>query len=62
MTDWERRKTGKYDIESPERMPAQSPEMMQAQSPERMPAQIPEMKQAQNPERMPAKVLKGIRH
>ena len=22
VTDWERRKTGKYDIESPERMPA----------------------------------------
>ena len=54
VTDWERRKTGKYDIESPERMPAQSPEMKQAQSPERMPAQSPEMKQAQSPERMPA--------
>ena len=50
VTDWERRKTGKYAIESPERMPAQSPEMKQAQSPERMPAQSPEMKQAQSPE------------
>ena len=37
-TDWRSRKTGKYDIESPERMPAQSPEMKQATSPERMPA------------------------
>ena len=36
VTDWERRKTGKYDIESPERMPAQSPERKQAQSLERM--------------------------
>ena len=45
---------GKYDIESPELMPAQSPERMQAQSPELMPAQSPEMKQAQSPERMPA--------
>ena len=54
VTDWERRKTGKYDIESPERMPAQSPERKQAQSPKRMPAQSPEMKQAQSPEQMPA--------
>ena len=54
VTDWERRKTGKYAIESPERMPAQSPERKQAQSPERMPAQSPERKQAQSPERMPA--------
>ena len=46
--------TGKYDIESPERIPAQSPEMKQAQYPERMPAQSSEMKQAQSPERMPA--------
>ena len=53
VTDWERRKTGKYAIESPERMPAQSLEMKQAQSPERMPVQSPEMKQAQSPERMP---------
>ena len=52
VTDWERRKTGKYDVESPERMPAQSPEMKQAQSPELKPAQSPEMKQAQSPERM----------
>ena len=37
-TDWRSRKTGKYDIESPERMPAQSPELKQATSPERMPA------------------------
>ena len=54
-TDWRSRKTGKYDIESPERMtPAQSPEMKQAISPEQMPAQSPEMKQATSPERMPA--------
>ena len=53
VTDWERRKTGKYDTESPERMPAQSPEKKQAQSPERMPAQSPERKQAQSPKRMP---------
>ena len=53
-TDWGSRKTGKYDIESPERMPAQSPEMKQAISPELMPAQSPEMKQATSPERMPA--------
>ena len=53
-TDWRSRKTGKYDIESPERMPAQSPEMKQAISPELMPAQSPEMKQATSPERMPA--------
>ena len=37
-TDWRSRKTGKYDIESPERMPAKSPEMKQATSRERMPA------------------------
>ena len=54
VTDSERRKTGKYAIESPERMAAQCPEMKQAQSTERMPAQSPEMKQAQIPERMPA--------
>ena len=54
MTDWERRKTGKYDIESPEWMPAQSLERKQAQSPERIPTQSPEMKQAQSLERMPA--------
>ena len=56
-TDWRSRKTGKYenyDIESPERMPAQSPEMRQAISPELMPAQSPEMKQATSRERMPA--------
>ena len=53
-TDWRSRKTGKYDIESPELMPAQSPEMKQAISPELMPAQSPEMKQATSPERMPA--------
>ena len=53
-TDWGSRKTGKYDIESPERMPAQSPEMKQAISPELMPAQSPEMKQAISPELMPA--------
>ena len=53
-TDWVSRKTGKYDIESPERMPAQSPEIKQAISPELMPAQSPEMKQASSPERMPA--------
>ena len=53
-TDWRSRKTGKYDIESPERMPAQSPEMKQAISPELMPAQSPEMKQAISPELMPA--------
>ena len=53
-TDWRSRKTGKYDIESPERMLAQSPEMKQAISPELMPAQSPEMKQATSPERMPA--------
>ena len=53
-TDWRSRETGKYDIESPERMPAQSPEMKQAISPELMPAQSPEMKQATSPERMPA--------
>ena len=53
-TDWRSRKTGKYDIGSPERMPAQSPERNQAQSPERMPAQSPERKQARSPERMPA--------
>ena len=53
-TDWRSRKTGKYDIESPERMPAHSPELKQAINPERMPAQSPEMKQATSPERMPA--------
>ena len=53
-TDWRSRKTGKYDIESPELMPAQSPEMKQAISPELMPAQSPEMKQAISPELMPA--------
>ena len=53
-TDWRSRKTGKYDIGSSERMPAQSPERNQAQSPERMPAQSPERKQARSPERMPA--------
>ena len=53
-TDWRSRKTGTYDIESPELMPAQSPEMKQAISPELMPAQSPEMKQATSPERMPA--------
>ena len=53
-TDWRSRKTGKYDIESPERMPAQSPEMKQVINPEWMPAQSPEMKQATSPERMPA--------
>ena len=53
-TDWRSRKTGKYDIESPELMLAQSPEMKQAISPELMPAQSPEMKQATSPERMPA--------
>ena len=53
-TDWRSRNTGKYDIESAERMPAQSPEMKQAISPELMPAQSPEMKQATSPERMPA--------
>ena len=53
-TDWRSRKTGKYDIESPERMPAQSPEMKQAISLELMPAQSPEMKQATSLERMPA--------
>ena len=53
-TDWRSRKTGKYDIESPERMPAQSPEMKQAISPELMPAQSPEMKQVISPELMPA--------
>ena len=37
-TGWRSRKTGKYNMESPERMPAQSPEMKQAKSPERMPA------------------------
>ena len=51
--EWGIRKTGKY-AESPERMPAQSPERKQAQSPERMPAQSPERQQAQSPERMPA--------
>ena len=50
-TDWRSRKTGKYDIESPERMQAQSLEMKQAISLERMPAQSPEMKQATSPER-----------
>ena len=54
LTGWERRKTGKYDNESPERMPAQSPERKQAQSPEQMPAQSPERKHAQKPEQMPA--------
>ena len=53
-TDWRSRKTGKDDIESPELMPAQSPEMKQAISPELMPAQSPEMKQAISPELMPA--------
>ena len=54
-TDWRGKKTGKYDIESPERMPAQSPEMKQAISPELMPTQSPEMKQKTGPaERMPA--------
>ena len=53
-TDWRSMKTGKYDIESPELMPAQSPEMKQAISPELMPAQSPEMKQATSLERMPA--------
>ena len=53
-TDWRSRKTGKYDIESPERMPAQSPEMKQAISPKLMPAQSPEMKQAISLELMPA--------
>ena len=48
-TEWRTRKTGKY-AQSPERMPAQSPEQKQAQSPERMPAQSPERKQAQSPE------------
>ena len=54
QTDWRSRKTGKDDIESPELMPAQSPEMKQAISPELMPAQSPEMKQAISPELMPA--------
>ena len=49
----EAKKTGKY-AQSPERMPAQSPERKQAQSPERMPAQSPERKQAQSPERKQA--------
>ena len=70
VTDWERRKTGKDDIESPERMPAQSPEMKQAQSPEQMPAQCPERKQALNIEKPVhsydktdnLNVLKGSRH
>ena len=53
-TDWRSRKTGEYDIESPELMPAQSPEMKQAISPELMPAQSPEMKQATSPGRIPA--------
>ena len=53
-TDWRSRKTGKYDIESPELKPAQSPEMKQTISPELMPAQSPEMKQAISPELMPA--------
>ena len=51
---WRCRKTGKYEIEGPELMPAQSPEMKQAISPELMPAQSPEMKQATSPERIPA--------
>ena len=50
-TEWRIRKTGKYR-QSPERMPAQSPERKQAQSPEWTPAQSPERKQAQSPERM----------
>ena len=53
-TDWRSRKTGEYDIESPELMPAQSPERKQAISPELMLAQSPEMKQATSPERIPA--------
>ena len=53
-TDWRSRKTGKYDIESPELKPAQSPEMKQAISPELKPAQSPEMKQAISPELKPA--------
>ena len=53
-TDWRSRKTGEYDIESPELMPAQSPEMKQAISPVLMPAQSPDMKQATSPERIPA--------
>ena len=53
VTDWESRKTGKYDIESPKQMPAQSRERKQAQSPEQIP-QSPKMKQAQSLERMPA--------
>ena len=48
------RKTGKYDIESPDCMPALSPEMKQAQTLEPIPAQSPEMKQAQKLEQMPA--------
>ena len=59
-TDWRSRKTGKYDIESPELMPAQSPEMKQAISPELMPAQSPEMKQATSPERMLALNIEKI--
>ena len=52
-TEWKIRKTGKYG-QSPERMPAQSPERKQAQSQERMPPQSPERKQAQSLKRMPA--------
>ena len=52
--DWRCRKSGKYRIGSPERMPAQSPVRKQARSPERKPAQSPEMKQATSPERIPA--------
>ena len=52
--DWRCRKTVKYSIVSPERMPAQSPVRKQARSPERKPAQSPEMKQATSPERIPA--------
>ena len=51
---WRCRKTAKYSIVSPERMPAQSPVRKQARSPERKPAQSPEMKQATSPERKPA--------
>ena len=51
-TDW---RAGKYNTESPERMPANvSPERKQARSPERMPTKSPGRKQAQSPERMPA--------
>ena len=39
-TDWRSIETVKYNTESPERMPAQSPKMKKAISPEQMPAQV----------------------